>query len=129
MHARARDVCAHMHVCVQTRTDTLSLSVTTPPDQSSEEDFIFSSEILHRFCFLLVPVKIHDSAASVILFSSQWYDRIIPEGIFLLSLLVFVLALATSSQGGLSASDCPLPSHSLSTPTICQTACVSPTGL
>lgn len=47
------------------RTDTLSLSVTAPPDQSSEKDFTFLSETLHQFCVLLVPLKIDGSAVSV----------------------------------------------------------------
>jgi len=55
-------------------TETLSLSVTAPPDQSSEKDFMFLSKTLHQFRFLLAPVKIHDSAVSV------FASRLLPRG-------------------------------------------------
>lgn len=59
------------------RTETLSLSVTGPPDQSSEKDFMFFSETLHQFCFLLARVKIHDSAFSSCLLPSGMAEELL----------------------------------------------------
>lgn len=67
VHAHTHTMCVRICTCAcrQMRTDTLSLGVTAPPDQSSEKDFMFLSEILQQFFFLSAPVKIHISAVSV----------------------------------------------------------------
>lgn len=63
MHADSRGVCTHTHVCVH--RDTLSLSVMSLLIRVQKRTFMFLSETLLQFCFLLAPVKIHDSAVSV----------------------------------------------------------------
>lgn len=129
MQTHGIGVCICMCVCRQIGRHTLCYCLSWSELESSElhschsclKPFNSSDHFLRQSRFMILLLL------SFLLVSFPWYSRS-PESVFLLLILVFVLALTTSSWGKLSTSDSPLLSQSLSVPTLCQTPCISPVG-